>query len=92
MTRIRFPVGALRGFFLFTTTSRLARQSTQPPIQWVPGALFPEIKRPGREDDYSPPSSVEVKNACSSVSTLQYVFMAWYLVKIRDNFTFYLTC
>jgi hypothetical protein len=26
------------------------------------GALFPGVKRPGREADHSPPSSAEVKN------------------------------
>jgi hypothetical protein len=31
---------------------------------------FPGIQRPGREADYSPPSSVEVKNAWSCTSTL----------------------
>jgi hypothetical protein len=32
-------------------------------IQWVPGALYPGAKRPGREEtDYSPSSSAEVKN------------------------------
>jgi hypothetical protein len=31
------------------------------PIQWVPGALSLGAKRPGREADHSPPSSVEVK-------------------------------
>jgi hypothetical protein len=35
--------------------------STQPPIQWVPGALSLGIMRPGREADHSPPSSAEVK-------------------------------
>jgi hypothetical protein len=34
---------------------------TQPPIQWVLGALFLGIKRPGREADHSLPSSAEVK-------------------------------
>jgi hypothetical protein len=29
-----------------------------------------------------------VKNAWSYTSTSQYAFMAWYLVKHRDNFTF----
>jgi hypothetical protein len=34
---------------------------TQPPIQWVPGDLYLEVKWPGREADHSPPSSAEVK-------------------------------
>jgi hypothetical protein len=33
---------------------------TQPPIQWVPGALSLGAG-PGREADHSPPSSAEVK-------------------------------
>jgi hypothetical protein len=28
-----------------------------PPIQWEPGSLFTELKRPGREADHSPPLS-----------------------------------
>jgi hypothetical protein len=52
-------------------------------------ALSLEVKRPGGEVDHSPPSSAEVKNAWSYTSTPQYVFMAWCLVKHRDNFTFY---
>jgi hypothetical protein len=34
---------------------------TQPPIQWKTGALSLGVKRPGREADHSPPSSIEVK-------------------------------
>jgi hypothetical protein len=34
---------------------------TQPPIQWIQGALSLGVKRPGREADHSPPSSAEVK-------------------------------
>jgi hypothetical protein len=34
----------------------------------------------------------EVKNGGSCTSIPQYVFMAWYLVKHRDNFTFILVC
>jgi hypothetical protein len=63
---------------------------TQPPIQWVPGALSLEVKQPGREADHSPPSSAKVKNAWSYTPLPQYVFMAWCLVKHRDKFTFYL--
>jgi hypothetical protein len=76
------------GIFLFTTASRTALGPTQPPIQWEPGALFMAVKRPGREADHSPPSSAEVKNACSYISTPQYAFMAWCFVKHRDNFIF----
>jgi hypothetical protein len=49
------------GIFLFTTASRPALGPTQPPIQWVPGALSLGVKRPGRQADYSPVSSAEVK-------------------------------
>jgi hypothetical protein len=43
------------------TASRMALKPTQPPIQWVPGALSVGVKRPGREADHSPPSGAEVK-------------------------------
>jgi hypothetical protein len=43
------------------------------------------VKRLGREAYHSPPSSAEVKNARSYTSTPQYAFMAWCLVKHRDN-------
>jgi hypothetical protein len=61
----------------------------RPPIQWVPGALSLGVKRPEHEVDHSPPSSAEVKNAWSYTSIPLYVFMAWCLVKHRDNFTFF---
>jgi hypothetical protein len=57
------------GIFLFITVSRQALEPTQPPIQWVPGALSLGVKRPGRESDHSPPLSAEVKNAWSYTST-----------------------
>jgi hypothetical protein len=71
------------GIFLFTTVSRTALGPTQPPTQWVPGALSLEIKRPVREADHSPQSSAEVNNAWSYTSIPPYVFMAWCLVKYR---------
>jgi hypothetical protein len=45
---------------LLTTASRTALGPTQPPIQWVLGALS-LVKRPGREADHSLASSAEVK-------------------------------
>jgi hypothetical protein len=43
--------------------TRTALGPTQPPIQWVAGALSLGVKQPGREADHSPLSSAEVKNA-----------------------------
>jgi hypothetical protein len=57
--------------FLFSTASRSVLGPTQPPIQWVPGALSP-----GREADHSPPSSAEVKETWIYTSTPPYAFMA----------------
>jgi hypothetical protein len=56
------------GIFHFTTASRTALGPTQPPIQWVPGALSLGVKRQAREADHSLPSSAEVKNAWSNTS------------------------
>jgi hypothetical protein len=57
-----FRISGLENF-LFITVSRSVLGSTQPPIQWVPGTLSPEVSRPGREADHSPPSRADVKNA-----------------------------
>jgi hypothetical protein len=69
------------GIFLFTTASRTALGPAQPPIQWVPGALSVEVKRPGCVADHSPPSSAEVKNEWSYNFTPQYAFIAWCSIK-----------
>jgi hypothetical protein len=73
--------------FVFTIASRTALWPTQPPIQWVPGAISLGVKRPVREADHTPPSSAEVKNAWSYTSSPQYAFMAWCSVKqkIREE-------
>jgi hypothetical protein len=47
----------------------------------VPQAPSLEIKRQGRENDHSPQSGAEVKNAWHYTSTPQYIFMAWCLIK-----------
>jgi hypothetical protein len=62
--------------FPFSKSPRPALESTQPPIQWVPGALSSGIKRPGREADDSPLTSAEVKKIWICTSTPPCAFMA----------------
>jgi hypothetical protein len=57
------------GNVLFTTASRPVLGPTHPPIQLMPRTLYLGVKRPGREADHSPPSSAEVKNTWSYIST-----------------------
>jgi hypothetical protein len=70
---------------------------TQPPVQYVPGALTPLVKRSVRETDHLPPSNAEVKKCVDlyrhspntsswrdvSLSNA-YDVMKWYLVKHRE--------
>jgi hypothetical protein len=56
-------------------------------MQCAPGALSSGVKRPWREADSSPPSSAKVKNG-GAIPPLPHVFMACYLIKPRDTFTF----
>jgi hypothetical protein len=51
--------------FSFAIASRPILEPTQPPYQWVPGALSSVVKTSGREVDHTPPSSAEFKNAWS---------------------------
>jgi hypothetical protein len=51
------------------------------PIPWVP------VKQPGHEAEHLHASSADVKDAWSYTSTV-YIFMAWYVVKCRDSFTY----
>jgi hypothetical protein len=77
------------GIFLFTTASRTALGPTQPPIQWVPGALSLGVKRQGREADHSPSSGAEVKEWVELLPPLPHT-PSWRgaHLKQRDNFTF----
>jgi hypothetical protein len=50
-------------------------------------ALTLGVRGRGREADHAP--SAEIKNLWSCTSP-PYVFMTWYLVKHRDNFTLHL--
>jgi hypothetical protein len=67
MIGVRFRVGGL-GIF-FNTMSKPALGSTQPPIQWVPGALSLGVKQPGHEADHQLHLVLKAKNACSCTST-----------------------
>jgi hypothetical protein len=58
-----------------------AESVSSPPIQWVAGNLLPGGKQQWREADYSPPPSIEPKNAWRYTSIPQYAFMAWCFVK-----------
>jgi hypothetical protein len=75
-------------FFLLATASRQALEPNQLSIQWTPGVLSPRVKRLDREPDHTIPSNAEVKNELRYTFTPPYVFMAWYLVKHREKFTF----
>jgi hypothetical protein len=59
---------------------------TQSPIHWVVGAFSSGVKRPRREAHHSPPSSAEVENVCSYISTPSVRLHGE--LKHRGNFTF----
>jgi hypothetical protein len=71
----------------FSTASRLALGPTQIPIRGAHGAFPLRVNGPGCETDHSPPPLAKAKDVWSYTSTLPYNFMAWCLIKHRDNFT-----
>jgi hypothetical protein len=63
---------------------------TQPPIQWVPGALSLGVKRPGREADHSLLSRAEVKEWVELyLHSPNMPSWRGTQLKHRDNFNFY---
>jgi hypothetical protein len=72
------------GIFLFAAASRTALGSTQPPNQWVPGALSLVVKRPGREADHSPPSIAEVKE-CVELYLHSPNTSSWLCVQLKNK-------
>jgi len=78
------------GIFPFTTASRQALGSTQPPIQWVPGSLSVGVKRPGRESDQSPPSSARSRMRGAIPPLTQYASKMWCSVKKSTEATLHL--
>jgi hypothetical protein len=69
---VRVPVGSI----IFSTSSRPALGSTQPPIQRIPGTLSLGVKKPEREADHSSPTSAEVKKMWIYTSIPPYAFRA----------------
>jgi hypothetical protein len=63
-------------------TSRSAVQPTGYPVH------SPGVRRPGIEDDRSPPPTAEVKNNRDCTSTPLYAFVTWWLMKYWNNVTF----
>jgi hypothetical protein len=52
----------------------------RPPIQWVPGAFSPGVKRPGREGDHSPSWQQHIDlivsrltSACYAIRSIKYI-------------------
>jgi hypothetical protein len=64
--------------------SRSAVRPPKPPIQWVPWAVCPGVKRREREVNHSPPSITEVKNEWRYTSANPLCFHG----VGRENFTF----
>jgi hypothetical protein len=74
--------------YLFATVSRPILGPTQPPVQGVLGALFLGVKLLGHEVYCSLPSSTKIKNVWCHTSTPPYIYMAWCIIKHKENFTF----
>jgi hypothetical protein len=75
--------------FILCIASTVAVEHTQPPIQWVFGAISPGVKQPGHEADHSPLSSAEVKNG-QAIPVFPHM-TSWHsteLIKHRGDFTF----
>jgi hypothetical protein len=83
---VRFPAGARN----FSLHHRVQNGSGANPVSYPMGirGTFFGVKRPGHEADHSPPSSAEVKECVELYLHSHYAFMAWCLIKHRDNFTF----
>jgi hypothetical protein len=57
------------------------RKFLGPPNRWILKAHSSELKRPGRETDYSPPSIAQVKNTslAVSLSLSMYIYIYIYI-------------
>lgn len=78
----RFPA-VITDFFLLQRVE-IGLVAAQAPIQCVPWISL-NIRRSGLEEDYAPASSAEAKNACSQSSIPVCIFMAWCVIRYRNN-------
>jgi hypothetical protein len=74
-----------RGKKCFLSSKRLDRLWGPPNL--IFNVIFPGVKRPERQVDYSPPSSDEIRNEWSNMSAPPIRLRGW----DGDNFTFF-TC
>jgi hypothetical protein len=72
--------------FLFSTALTQALGHTPSPIQWVPGSPYLGVMRSGCEFDHPPPSSAEVKNAWSYISTSTRLHVVVLILARRNSF------
>jgi hypothetical protein len=82
----RLEAGSGKKLVSSPETSRPSWGPPSFPFSWF-WLSFPEVKQPGHDVDHSPPSSDEVKNEWSYISTPPIRLHG----EIRDKFTFFLT-
>jgi hypothetical protein len=73
-----------KGYFSSPKACTPSPGPTKPSVEWVPGFICMEIKRPGREAGKSVPSSAELKNERSSKPPPSMCLNGMY----RENFIF----
>jgi hypothetical protein len=84
VTGYQFPERPKK-IFLVAEAPVTALWTTKPSMQLVPAALSLPAKWPEREVNHTH-SVLEFGNSWNFVSTPRYVFMAWYVIKYRENF------
>jgi hypothetical protein len=72
------------GIFLFATMSRVVVGPTQPPIQWVSGALSLGVKWAGHEADHSLPSIANIKE-CVELYLYSPNVPSWHCAQLKHR-------
>jgi hypothetical protein len=92
MIRVQFLEWALMGFLSLASVYRPGLDPTQPLIQWVLDALILQVKCPGMKLITHLYQVPRLRMRGAKPLLPQYVLMAWYLVKHRDNISFPFIC